>query len=210
MNKIIIVGAGGFGREAVDIINAINKQSLQWEILGFIDDNLEALDGVKCKYRIIGKISEWQPMDDQFFVIGIASPQTKEKVANLLIGRGAKFVTLVHPAALISEEAEIGEGCVIGGRSSIGDCAVIGRFVNVAGSMIGQDSIIGDFSTTTGFTNIASAYLGKRVMVGSHAVVLHHIKIGDDATIAAGSIVVRNVKTGITVMGYPAKKIELL
>lgn len=209
MKDIIIVGAGGFGREAVEIINAINKVKLTWRIKGFIDDNLQALDKVRCKYSIIGTICDWTPSKDETFVIGIASPKTKEKVATSLLDRGAKFTTLIHPAALISEEAVIGEGSVIGGRSSIGDCAEIGKFVNVAGSMVGQDSVIGDFSTTTGFANIVSAKLGKGVMVGSHAVILNRIKVGDYSVVGTGSIVVRNVKADTKVFGYPAKTIDV-
>lgn len=209
MKDIIIVGAGGFGREAVDLIRDINKLENTWNIKGFIDDNLHALDNVRCKYSIIGTIKEWKPTDDEYYVIGIASPKSKEIVTNMLIERGAKFVTMIHPSAIISEEAEIGEGCVITGGSSVGDCARLGKFVNIAGSMIGQDSIIDDYSTTTGFTNIASAFLGKRVMVGSHAVVLNKIKVGDDAVVGTGSIVVKNVKPGTKVIGYPAKKFEL-
>ena len=209
MKKIIIVGAGGFGRDVVDIIDAINKVSPEWEVLGFIDDNLHALDGVRCKYPIIGTIRDCCPSNDQYFVIGVASPMAKEKIVNYLKVRGAVFTTLIHPAALISDEALIGEGCIIGGRSSIGACAEIGNFVNIAGSMIGQDSVIGDYSTTTAFTNVVSAYIGKRVMIGSHAVVLNHLKIGDDVLIGTGSIVVKNVKAGTTVMGYPAKKVDL-
>lgn len=209
MKDIIIVGAGGFGREAVDIINAINKVKLTWKIKGFIDDNLHALDNIRCKYSIIGTISEWVPSDDETFVIGVASPTTKEKIVGKLIEKGAKFTTLIHPAAQISEQAIIGNGCIIGGHSGIGDCAQIGDFVNVAGSMIGQDSVIGDFSTTTGFANIVSAKLGKGVMVGSHAVILNNIKVGDYAVVGVGSIVVKNIKAGSKVFGYPAKTIDL-
>lgn len=209
MKDIIIVGAGGFGREAVDIINAINKVEMTWRIKGFIDDNLHALDNVRCKYSIIGTISEWIPSEDETFVMGVAAPSTKEKIVTKLLARGAKFTTLIHPAAQISEQAIIGNGCVIGGHSGIGDCAEIGDFVNVAGSMVGQDSVIGDFSTTTGFANIVSARLGKGVMVGSHAVILNKIQVGDYAVIGVGSIVVRNVKAGSKVFGYPAKTIDV-
>lgn len=209
MKDIIIVGAGGFGREAVDIINAINKVEMTWRIKGFIDDNLHALDNIRCKYSIIGTISEWTPSEDETFVMGVASPTTKEKIATKLLERGAKFTTLIHPGAQISEEAIIGSGSVIGGRSSIGDCAEIGKFVNVAGSMVGQDSVIGDFSTTTGFANIVSARLGRGVMVGSHAVILNRIKVGDYAVVGVGSIVVKNVKAGLKVFGYPAKTLDI-
>ena len=74
--------------------------------------------------------------------------------------------------------------------------------------MVGQDAEVGDFSTITGFANVTTAKLGKKVFVGSHAVILNDLKIGDNALITTGSIVVTNVKDGKKVMGYPAKKID--
>ncbi len=209
MKDLIIAGAGDFGREALAIAKTLNKIEPQWDIKGFINDIPDALDGVKCSHGIIGTIKDWQPSDNEVFVIGISSPVGKEKVSKILKSRGAKFVTLIHPAALVSEDAEIGEGCVIGGRSSVGGGTVVGDFVHIAGSMVGQDAMIGDYSTTTGFANITNARLGKRVFVGSHAVILNKLRVGDDAFICAGSIVVGNVKGGTKVFGNPAKRIQL-
>jgi len=208
MKDLIIAGAGGFGREAYSLAKRINAITPQWNIKGFINDIPNALDGIKIDAKIIGTIKDWQPSENEVFVVGISSPAGKEKVANILREKGAKFVSLIHPNASIGEYVEIGEGCVIGGRSTIGSCVKIGNFVHIAGSMIGLDSVIGDYSTTTGFTNIATAYLGKRVFVGSHAVVLNNKKVGDDAYICAGSIVFTNVKAGTKVFGCPAKRIE--
>lgn len=208
MKDIIIVGAGGFGREAVTLIQAINKVEPQYNILGFINDIPDALDGINIPYKILGSIQEWQPKENEYFIMGIASPAGKEKVATKLKEKGAKFETLIHPAALISDYAEIGEGCVIGGRSSVGACTKIGNFVHIAGTMVGQDAIIGDYSTTTGFANITNAQLGKRVFVGSHAVILNRLKVGDDAFVCAGSIVFSNVKANTKVIGNPAKRIN--
>lgn len=208
MKDIIIVGAGGFGREAVTLIQAVNKVEPQYNILGFINDIPDALDGINIPYKILGSIQEWQPKENEYFIMGIASPTGKEKVATILKEKGAKFETLIHPAALISDYAEIGEGCVIGGRSSVGACTKIGNFVHIAGTMVGQDAIIGDYSTTTGFANITNAQLGKRVFVGSHAVILNRLKVGDDAFVCAGSIVFSNVKANTKVIGNPAKRIN--
>lgn len=202
MKDLIIVCAGGFGRELYYIAKDLGK----WNIKGFIDDNLHALDGVKCALPIIGTIKDWKPKENEVFALGVASPKTKETIVDILQTKGAKFETIISPYSRVNETAKIGEGSIISG--SIGDCVKIGRFVNVMGSMIGQDSIIDDFSTTTGYTNIASAYLGKRVFVGSHAVVLHGISVDDDAFIGAGSIVVKNVKSGTKVFGNPAKRID--
>lgn len=208
MKDLIIVGAGGFGREALYLALVINRHNPQWNIKGFIDDNQKALDAVRCDYPIIGKISEWQPKPNEVFAMGIASPKAKEKLSKSLIERGAEFVTLIHPRAVIQPFTHVGIGSIIGHSASIGDNVAIGNFVNIMGSMIGQDSIIGDYSTTTGFTNVASAKIGKRVFIGSHAVILNHLTVGDDAYICAGSIVFSKVKPGTKILGYPAKKID--
>ena len=202
MKDLIIVCAGGFGREVYYMAKSIGK----WNIKGFIDDNLLALDGVNIALPIIGTIKDWVPSENEVFALGVSNPKTKEIIVNIMKTKGAKFETLIAPHSRIIETTTLGEGCIISG--SIGDCVSIGNFVNVMGSMIGQDSVIEDFTTTTGYTNIASAHLGKRVFVGSHAVVLHGKKVGDDAFICAGSIVFNNVKAGTKVIGNPAKRMD--
>ena len=202
MKDLIIVCAGGFGREVYYLAKKLGK----WNIKGFIDDNQHALDGVNIALPIIGTIKDWIPSENEVFALGVSTPKTKEAIVSLLKVKGAKFETLIAPHSRIIETTTIGEGCIISG--SIGDCVKIGNFVNIMGSMIGQDSEIGDYSTTTGFTNIASAKLGKRVFVGSHAVVLNGKKVGDDAFICAGSICFSNVKAGTKVFGNPAKRMD--
>lgn len=209
MKDLIIAGAGGFGREALSLAKILNSIDPQWNIKGFINDIPDALDGIKCSHCIIGTIKDWQPSDNEVFVMGISSPNGKEKVASILKAKGARFVTLIHPMALVSEYVTMGEGCIINGRSSIGDNAVLGNFVNLAGSMVGQDAVMGDYSTITGYANITNAHLGKRVFVGSHAVILNKRRVGDDAYICAGSIVFSHVKAGTKVFGNPAKRFDL-
>lgn len=206
MKDLIIVGAGGFGREALYVALEINKIKQQWNIVGFIDDNPEALDNVPCDFKIIGSIKDWIPKENEVFALGIASPKAKEIITNSLKKRGAKFVTLISPRATIKPYTTYGEGCIITGN--IGDNVCIGSFVHIAGSMIGQDSKIDDYSTTTGFVNIASAKIGKRVFIGSNSVVLNHLTVGDDAFICAGSMVFSNIKAGKKVWGNPAKKFD--
>lgn len=203
MKDLIIVCAGGFGREVYYMAKAVGK----WNIKGFIDDNIHALDGVNIDLPIIGTIKDWAPMENEVFALGVSNPKTKESIVSIMKTKGAKFETIITPYARVIETAEIGEGCIISG--TVGDCAKIGNFVNIMGSMIGQDSTIDDFSTTTGFTNIASAHIGKRVFVGSHAVVLNDLRVGDDAYVCAGSIVFTKVKAGTKVFGCPAKKLDL-
>ena len=202
MKDLIIVCAGGFGREVYYMAKSIGK----WNIKGFIDDNIHALDGVNIALPIIGTIKDWVPSDNEVFALGVSNPKTKETIVSIMKAKGAKFETLIAPHSRIIETTTIGEGCIISG--SVGDCVKIGNFVSIMGSMIGQDSVIEDYTTTTGYTNIASAHLGKRVFVGSHVVVLNGKKVGDDAFVCAGSIVFSNVKAGTKVFGNPAKRMD--
>ena len=76
MKQLIIVGASGFGRELLQWCKDVQKVKKEWEIAGFIDDNLRALDDYECDYRVIGTIDGWQPAPDQVFALAIADPKT--------------------------------------------------------------------------------------------------------------------------------------
>lgn len=208
MKDLIIVGAGGFGREVLQCVKDINRVRKRWEIKGFIDDNTNALDGIECDYSVIGTIRDWKPQSNEVFACAIAKPKIKEIVTEFLKGNGAVFDTIISPRAHLSDFVTIGEGTIITGNS-IGPNVKLGAFTSIMGSMIGQESVIGDYSTTTGYANIVSAFLGKRVFVGSHSVVMNNCTVGDDAFICVGSIVLRSVKAGKKVFGNPAKEYDL-
>lgn len=212
MKNIIIVCAGEYGREAMDIIYLCNLHAQEtgkeqpYHVIGFIDDNLQASAGKDYNIPVIGRISDWKPTGDETYMIGAAIPQTKAKLASILKQRGCRFETLIAPWSRVSEDCEIGEGCFITAYS-ISAGVKLGDFVNINGSMITPGAVIDDYSTTTGFTVVEAARVGKRVFIGSHAVVSSGVKIGDDAKISAGSIVVNDVKAGETVFGVPARSI---
>lgn len=213
MQDIIIVCAGGFGWEVYDLIRDINndavknKQEQPYNILGFIDDNLYALEGKRIDAKVIGTIEDWEPNNNEVYAMGLATPKTKEIIAEKLENRGAKFVSLISPRTIMSDNIVIEEGSIIKAYS-IGHDARIGKFVNVMGSMVGEDCCIGDYSTITGFANTTNAQIGKRVFVGSQVAIMNGRKIGDDAFICAGSVVFNHVKSGRKVFGVPAKKVE--
>lgn len=181
------------------------KQSII--ILGFLDDNPNSLANFPfVKSPIIGDIKNWKPFGNEKYVLGIATPKTKEKIVDLLTKRGCVFETIISPDTRINENIEIGKGCFIG-AFGICDGAKIGNYVNIMGSMIGGEAVIGDYSTVLGFANIANGKLGKRVYVGSQAVVLD-VTVEDDAVVGVGSVVLRKVKAGTKVFGNPAKRMD--
>lgn len=204
MKDLIIVGAGGLGRKVFVCLRRLNQND-QWNIRGFIDDNDQALEGKKCDLDIIGKISDWQPTENQVFVMGISDPHTKRVVSGLLKSRGAHFETIVSPDVIMGDYVEIGEGSVVMTPYNVESGVQIGKFVTLLGSTIALDGKLGDYSTTGGFANLTCADIGKEVYVGSHAVILSNVTVGDGAYIGVGSIVMRDVPAHAQVFGNPAR-----
>ncbi|MBQ4313167.1 MAG: acetyltransferase [Clostridia bacterium] len=207
MKDILIVGAGGFGREMLQFLKDINKTEKRWNIKGFLDDNLAALDGYECDHRVVGRISDWQPSENEEFVCAVAFPKIKEKVVSCLKGKGARFVSVIHPTAYIGDFNKIGEGLVMFPHSYISVNTKIGDFVTLLYSHIGHDAEIGDYSTVCGQCGInGHVTIGKRVFVGSNVGTVPGVTIGDDTWIGAGSVVVSDIRPGVTVVGNPAKR----
>ncbi|HGF8179325.1 TPA: hypothetical protein QFC39_000148 [Enterococcus faecium] len=206
MKNIIIVGAGGLGRKVFSCLNRINKKNKEWNILGFIDDNLMAFEGVQIDSKIIGTISEYErKYDNEYLALAISDVKSKEIISKKLKKRGGIFATIISPEAILGDYITIGEGSIIMTPYNIESGVRIGKFVTLLGSTIALDGIIGDYSTTAGFANLTNANIGKSVYVGSHVVITENLTIGDNSTIGVGSIVLKNVAANTKVFGYPAR-----
>ena len=192
------------GRKVFVCLKRLNTEH-RWNIIGFIDDNENALEGKKCDLKIIGTIKDWKPTEDQVFVMGISDPRTKHIVSDYLIEKGAKFETIISPDVIMGDYVSIGTGSVIMTPYNVESGVQIGKFVTMLGSTIALDGNLGDYSTTGGFANLTCANIGKEVYVGSHAVILSNVKVNDRAYIGVGSIVMRDVPAGAQVYGNPAR-----
>ena len=209
VRDLIIIGAGGFGREVLQWIKDINSVKRTWNIKGFIDDNMDALSGKKNDLDIIGTIDGWEPNENETFVCAIGNPSIKEKIVLKLKKKGATFASIVHPKASIGSFNKIGEGIVIYPGVTITVNVTIGNFVTLIRSGVGHDAIIGDFSTVSAFCDITGGVIvGEKVFMGSHVTIVPKRKIGNGAYLSAGSVVMTDVKENAKMLGNPAKKIN--
>lgn len=209
MKKILIVGAGGFGREILSWVKDTFEGKDGFEIVGFLDADSHVLDNYECPFPILGDPSTYQPRPDDQFVCALGQPKIKLKVCKDLKDKGGSFLTLIHPTAVVGDRCTFGEGCVLCPGAVITTDVTLGDFVIInAQATVGHDASIGDGSTLSGHADVTGfAQLGEGVFMGSHACVLPNAKIGDYATVGAGSVVLRKVKPHTTVMGVPAKKL---
>jgi sugar O-acyltransferase (sialic acid O-acetyltransferase NeuD family) len=208
-HRLLIVGAGGFGREVLAWALAIPPAARDWDVAGFLDANPAALDGFPCDCPILGDPSTYAPGPEDRLLPAVADPSTKLRICRGLKARGGRFATLVHPAAIVGPACRIGEGCVLCPRVTLTTNVTLGNFVTVnAYSGFGHDAVVGDGCTISSHVDVTGAVrLGEGVLLGSHATVLPRVEVGAYAVIGAGSAVVRNVPPGATVMGVPAKQV---
>lgn len=209
LDKLIIIGAGGYAREILAWIDDINKVKMTWDVQGFIDDNPDALKGKKSRVPILGTIKDWKVNSGEKYVLGIANPLIKEKISKDFESRGAEFISVIHPTVKIEESAQYGKGIVLYPGSSLGPDVVVGDFVTILSTGLGHDAMVGNYSTISSFCGInGNVKLGERVFVGSHVCIAPSRRIGDDAFLCMGSVVMTNVKKGTKVIGNPARKAD--
>jgi sugar O-acyltransferase (sialic acid O-acetyltransferase NeuD family) len=209
VKKLWIVGAGGFGREVLSMAASARGAGVDWKVAGFLNDIPDALKDFPGLPPIQGG-TDYQPQEDDVFICAIGDAVGRLEVCAKLRARGARFVNLIQPTALIAGNATFGEGIIVEAFSGIGANSRIGDFTTI----LGHVSIAHDVSLGTGVQVSPFACLlgrvevGDGVLIGSHAVLLPGVKVGAGATIGAGAVVLKNVGCGETVFGVPAVRLK--
>jgi sugar O-acyltransferase (sialic acid O-acetyltransferase NeuD family) len=204
MKQLVIIGAGGFGREML----AWARQSVAaWQVKGFLDDNLQALDGFAKDVPMLGRVVDYVPEPDDVFVCGIGNVVSKRRCVEQILARGGVFTSVIHSRAVLGENVVLGDGVILCPFAVVDSDTRLGDFVTVnLHSTVGHDAVIGRWSQLHCHVDITGGVvLGEGVLAGSHATILPGVKVGDGATIGAGSVVTRDVKAGATVFGVPAR-----
>lgn len=211
MKNIIIIGAGGVGREVSLIIEKINKLKATWNLIGFIDDNINSWNKIINGYQIIGGMDllETLPLDT-YVVIAIANYNLKKKIVNK-INNKFKFATIIHPKVYIHNYMNIGEGTIIYEGVILTANIEVGKHVIISPKCgIGHDSIIKDYVSLLWNVNISgNDIIEEGVMMGSGSTVIQGKKIGKASIVGAGAVVIKDVDIYSTVVGVPAKIIKV-
>lgn len=210
MKNLLIIGAGGCGREVLQWAKDINEAENRWNIKGFLDDDLNALEGKKCSATVLSKIDEYVIEPEDEFTCCIGNGKIRSMVVEKLKAKGAVFITIIHPSAVIADSCTVGEGVIIYPYALISDNAVIGDgcIINMYSS-IAHDSVLGEYCTISAHCDVTGmCKLGNRVFMGTTSNMVPATKIGDDAYLCAGSTVMTRVKDNMKMFGNPAKNVK--
>ena len=207
MKKLFIVGAGGFGREVYAWAKDHPDCGQAWELAGFLDDDMSALDDYDYPVSVIDRVQDYQPRSNEVFVCAIGAPEVKKKVCQLLLKRSAEFISLVHPSVIIGENVAIGRGVVLCPRVTLTSDISVGDFVAInCHSSAGHDVLIGDWATISGHCDLTgNTRYGEGAFIATGVRIVPGKSVGGFAYVGAGSVVIRSVAAGQKVFGNPAR-----
>ena len=207
--RVLIVGAGGFGRETASLLRALEDRG-EFVAAGFADDSAELHGKTVAGLPVLGGVDIARDNDDLGVVVTIGNPRRydlKQKIVDSLDLDPDRYVTLVHPRASVGTEVTIGRGTVNLAGCVVTHGARIGRHVAMMPNVVvTHDDVLGDHVIVGAGAQLGGGVIvGDGAYIGSGALVREMTVIGAGAMVGMGAVVVEDVPPGETWVGVPAR-----
>ena len=207
VQDLVIVGAGGHGREVYDTLLAVNAEQPTFRVLGVVDDAPRHTDRLdRLGLELLGDV-DWLVAHPCTYVLGIGTSAPRRALSDRLGAAGMTAATVVHPDARVGPDCRLGEGVMVFARSTVTTNVTLGRHTHLnVGCSVQHDTVVGEFVqfSPNVFVN-GDCTLGDDVFLGTSATVTRGLTVGDGATVGAGAVVLDDVGPGTRVVGVPAR-----
>ncbi len=202
---VLIVGAGGHARVVLDLLRRVGR----YEPAGFIDADPAMANTLIAGLKVFGAFNQLPHvvrLGIKHAIVAIGDNRTRAGYAQKLAGAGVECIQAIHPAAVISDTAQIGRNVVICAGAIVGPDAVIGDSVLINhGAIVEHECSIGQAAHIAPGAKLAGRVrVGDFAFIGLGASVIQCLQIGEGAVIGAGAVVIRDVAPQTTVVGVPA------
>ncbi len=208
MKQLVIIGAGGFGREVLEWARESTSFGKDWEIAGFLDDRPDALEPfAEIDLPVLGNTVDYEPQPGQVFVIAIGHPHIRKRLWERFVEKGAVFATVIHKSCVVGSRVRLGAGVILCPRVVLTcDIRIAENSTLNVSTAVGHDAVIGAHCQLSSFCDITGfVQVGDMVMMGSRASVIPGKCVGTGSIVGAGSVVIANVPEEVTVFGNPAR-----
>lgn len=209
MKNLLIIGARGFGREVYSLATQTKEYNNEWTIKGFLDDKADALNGFNNYPQIISSVEDYEVQEDDVFICALGDTVQKKKYISIIIGKGGRFINVIHPTAIISTNTKLGVGIIICPFTYVSNDIKMGNFVTIqTHAAVGHDTTIGDYVQINALTFFGGySKIGESVTINPGAMVAPKKRVGENSTVGLNSAVLRDIKPNCTAYGNPAKEI---
>jgi sugar O-acyltransferase (sialic acid O-acetyltransferase NeuD family) len=181
-------------------------------IAGFLSADAGRPNTQACPLPILADPSRFEPEPGDALILAIGIPETRRVVAESLESRGAEFLTLVHPTAIVAPTASIGTGSIVCPFSIVSDSAKVGRFALLNyHTSLGHDATAGDFAVLSPYATLGgAAHIGNDVFMGMHASVGPGKHVGARSKVSANACALTDAPSDSIVFGVPGRITALL
>lgn len=212
MRDVVILGAGGFAREAYWVFLEDNRDKAKWNVLGFIDENPDNHGKMLCEIPVLGGV-DWLKAHARpglQALCGVGNPRTRNKLVSRVEDMGIGFCTVIHPQARMSRWVEVGPGTIITAGNILTTQIRIGAHVLLnLDCTIGHDCVIGDFCTLNPGCHISgNVTFETGVEFGTGAAIIQGKHVGAWSIVGAGAVVTSDIPAYVTAVGVPCKVIK--
>jgi sugar O-acyltransferase (sialic acid O-acetyltransferase NeuD family) len=199
--ELIVIGAGGFGRETVDAVRALNAAGERWRLAGYLDDEAERHGTVIDGVQVLGAIKELDHMPNASVVVCTGRPDD-------YVSRPRIVETL--GLASVSATSRVGPGSVLLAQTVLTAAVTVGSHVAIMPHVtLTHDDFIADFATVaSGVCLGGNVRVGRCAYVGAGALVREDRSIGSCALVGMGAIVTRDIPPQEVWAGVPARYIR--
>ena len=212
LQKVVIIGTGGFGREVLDVLEAVNQVSPTYEILGFITEPGFQQPGEQINEAPVLGYYDWLEANRQDVraICGVGSPPTRKRLIEKAEALGVEFFSVVHPRAILTRWVTLGSGTIITAGCILTNNITLGNHVHLnLDCTVGHDAILKDYVTVSPGVHISgNVTLETGSFIGTGANIIEGKTVGAWSVVGAGSVVVKDIPANVTAVGIPAKPIK--